>query len=236
MRLPKKISPDSIKDAIVEFKIDYLKPFEVVLGLVLNEAINDQTYKYVNASNNVPLEIQEISGRRFLFYNENIKFHLTSKAITINCYSAYISWDLYLQEITKVIGLVNKVVSKIKIERIGLRYVSEYENIDLNECLKFNFTFGHPNITSKHYTFNSEFIYKSALIILTLRNLMPVNATNNSKNVSYIDIDVIKKDLEIEFSINEKLLVVLEEVHQYEKEIFFNLLKEEFLQTLQPEY
>lgn len=236
MSLPKKISPDRIKDAIVEFRVDYIKPYEVVLGLVLDEVINNKSYKYINTSNNVPLEIQEISGRRFLFYNDNIKFHLTSKTITINCYSTYISWSSYLQELKEVIGLINRVIDGVRIKRIGLRYVSEYVDVDLKDCLKFKFSFGFPEIASKHYSFNSEFPYKEGLIILTLRNMMPAKQANKTINLSHIDIDVIKKDLDVNFIYDNTLISLLEEVHSYEKEVFFNLLKEDFLQTLKPEY
>ena len=236
MGLPKKISPDRIKDAIIEFSVVYDKPYEVVLGFVLDKIINDNFYKYVNLSSNVPLEIQELSGKRFLFYNEKIKFQVSPKAITVNCYNGYISWDSYLPEIKNVINLISEIGGDLKINRIGLRYVSEYVNIDLEDCLKFKFSFGHPEIKSKHYSFNSEFQYKSALIILTLRNMMPTKIGNETKNLSHIDIDVIKKDLELNFNDDKFLIEHLEEVHKYEKEIFFDLLKEEFLKTLQPQY
>ena len=236
MSLPKKIFPDRIKDAVVEFNVTYSNPFEVVLGFVLDEIIKNKSYKHINSSNNIPLEIQELSGKRYLFYNEKIKFHLTPKAITINCYNSYISWDLYFQEIKNIIDLVSSINKEIIVNRIGLRYVSEYDDVNLDDCLKFEFTFGYPGIKSKHYSFNSEFSYKEALVILTLRNLMPTNISNETKNISHIDIDVIKKDLSIKFSNNEILLNTLDEVHNYEKEVFFNLLKEDFLNELKPIY
>lgn len=236
MVLPKKISPDRIKDAIVEFSVVYTKPFEVILGFVLNKVIKNNSYKYVDTSNNIPLELQELSGRNFLFYNEKIKFQLSPNAIGINCYSNYISWDSYLPEIRNVIRLINEVGGSIKLNRIGLRYVSEYVDMDLNDCLNFKFSFGYPDIKSNNYAFNSEFQYKNALIILNLRNLMTSNVGNEIKTLSHIDIDVIKKDLEFEFMDNDLLINHLEEVHSYEKELFFNLLKEEFLKTLHPQY
>lgn len=236
MGLPKKISPDRIKDAIVEFSVVYTEPYEVVLGFVLDSIIKNKSYKYVNSSNNVPVEIQELSGRRFLFYNENIKFQLSPKTISINCYNGYISWNTYLPEIKNIISLIADVGGIININRIGLRYVSEYINVDLEDCLKFDFTFGYPDIKSKHYSFNSEFQYKNALIILTLRNMMPTKVSNETQNLSHIDIDVIKKDLKIQLSDNDELIEHLEEVHKYEKEIFFDLLKDEFLKTLKPVY
>lgn len=236
MKLPKKIYPDRIKDAIVEFRIESAKPFEVVLGLILDKVIESQSYKFINSSNNIPLEIQEISGRKFLFYNDNIKFHLTAKTITVNCFSTYISWDSYREELKKVIILIHGVVSDIKIKRIGLRYVSEYIDMNLKDCLKFNFTFGYPDIASNQFSFNSEFPYKKGLIILTLRNSMPAIIDNKNVKLSHIDIDVIKKGLDVSFVYNSELINLLEEVHSYEKEVFFNLLNDSFLNSLQPTY
>lgn len=237
MSLPSKISPDRIKDAVVEFSVSYSNPYEVIFGKILDYVNNQDVYNYVNPNRNIPIEIQELSGRIFLFYNEKIKFQISSKTISINCYSNYISWALYLPEIMGVIELINKVsANSIIINRIGLRYVSEYENVDLSECLNFSFSYGYPQIKSKHYSFNSEFEYKNAIIILALRNMKPTKTENKTVYVSHIDIDVIQDDLNISFKDDKELLNCINEIHSYEKELFFSLLKDEFLKKLNPQY
>jgi hypothetical protein len=46
MKLPKKITPDRIKDAIVEVKYSSKYPFEVIVGLIFKAL--DDSYKYTN--------------------------------------------------------------------------------------------------------------------------------------------------------------------------------------------
>lgn len=236
MQLPKKISPDRIKDAIIEFRINYEKyPYEIVIGNLLKRVIDSNEYNYVINPNNVPVNIQEISNRNYLFFNDNIKFQLSSKKLTINCHNKYISWENYFPEVENIINLLSNNES-INISRIGLRYVSEFENFNLDDHLNFNFTFNYPDIKSKNFTFNSEFKIKNAIAILTLRNKMPSIVNNTTKYLSYIDIDVIKKELSLDLKKQEEIFNILNENHNIEKEIFFNLLKKDFLKTLNPEY
>lgn len=235
MELPKKITPDNIKNAIVEFSVSYNTAYEVVLGLVLNKVMKDKSYNYAR-THNVPSEMQQLVSRNYLFYNDKIKFQFSPQAININCLNSYISWREYLPQIKKILSLIVSIGEGIKINRLGLRYVSEYENKDLKESLKFNFTFGFPEISSNHYSFNTEFEYKKAIVILTIRNQMPSRISNEIKNLSHIDIDVIKKDLDINFSDKNLIIQNLEQSHSYEKEIFFGIVKNDFLKTLKPEY
>jgi uncharacterized protein (TIGR04255 family) len=110
----------------------------------------------------------------------------------------------------------------------------------LQDCTKFEFSFGFPEVQSISTAFHSEFEYKQTKVILNLNNKIPIvrqQAINKEPEVvptSIIDVDVIKEPLEIEKI--EDVLNVLHQVHENEKEVFFTLLTEDFLQTLNPEY
>ena len=51
---------------------------------------------------------------------------------------------------------------------------------------------------------------------------------------SIIDIDIIQGPLDVQD--NSMLMDIVDQAHTIEKEIFFNLLTQTFLQTLNPEY
>lgn len=239
MKLPKQISPDCIKDAITEIKYSSKLPFDILLGLFFNAL--DGSYEYVNRpfdNPKLPIELANrvrLSLNAYIFYNEHIKFELLPEAIVFNCFDKYIGWDLYIKEIEKVIQLVAST-GKIDIyERIGIRYISEYPNLNLSKITKFYFNFGMPEVQSNRFNFRSEFNDNNLTIVLNLAHNVPVitNNKDDQKNVSIIDIDVISQ-----FSVDqtEELIQKLQESHLKEKEVFFSLLNEDFLNTLNPVY
>lgn len=244
MKIPKKISPDRIKDSIVEFRYISKIPFEVAVGIFYNSL--DETYSYTNRPigrqqpQGLPEGLELQIGNRPLFYNDKIKIELQPNSIIFNCLSEYISWDLYKIEIDKALSQLNSTSVIEKFNRVGIRYISEYPNTDLKDCVKFSFTFGMPEIISKTYRFNCEFKQDNLRIILNLNSNLPViNSFNSANNlsitpVSNIDIDVIMENIEeLTYS---SLMQRIDAAHLKQKEIFFSLLKEDFLSTLNPIY
>lgn len=236
MKIPKRITPDRIKDAIVEFRINYNTQYEIFFGLLFNSINKSDEYKYIEQPNSIPLLDNSWTGSRYLFYNDRIKFHINKEEVTINCYDGYIKWSNYQNEIDKILSLIGSLNITSNISRIGMRYVSEYEEVNLSEITKFKFTFGFPNINSSNYFFNSEFNFNGLVVLLNLRNLAPSIIEDKKKNISFIDIDIINDGLDISLIDKETLFPILNKMHDVENQIFFGMLEEDFLKSLNPEY
>jgi len=74
-----------------------------------------------------------------------------------------------------------------------------------------------------------------------LSNKVPVALPSGGNNVqvgteptSIADIDVIRSD--VRTNTLKDLLQIIEECHTYEKELYFGMMKQEFLTTLKPIY
>lgn len=249
MVIPKKINPDSIKEAVVELKYQSDLPFELLLGLFVNAFDNTYTYTkrpvktpsvlpglLVNQNNELVINI----GNQNILYNKKISIQVLPNAFVFSCLNQYIGWNDFMPEIEKAVKQISDS-NKIKIwTRVGLRYITEYKDKDLKDCLKFSFSFGLPDIQSISTVFRSEFIYNNSKVILNLQNKIPaINQQANVKQpeiipISIIDIDVINEPLEIsEFT---AILETIEDIHNTEKEIFFKMLTDDFLKSLNPEY
>ncbi len=260
MKIPKKISPDRIKDAIVEIRYSTSLHFELVPGIFFN--CLDDSYTYTNrpigkipgqtnlhrpvgikhSEANLHLTVPGLPPELFLggqsiFYNEKIKIQILPNSLIFNIINEYISWENYRTEIEKALSqLIHSNVFE-KFFRIGIRYISEYPNHDLHSCVRFDFSFGMPSIKSDKYLFQSEFNVDQLRVILNLKHKQPtLNAKDISQptTTSVIDLDLISDNLD--FSDITSLLGQIDMVHSKEKEIFFNLLKEDFLKTLNPVY
>jgi uncharacterized protein (TIGR04255 family) len=244
MKLPRKIDPDRIKDSIVEVKFTSNLPYEIYLGQVYQSL--DDTFKYTNRPAlgqknfqlpaEVPRELKLTFGTPIaLFFNDKIKFEIQNGSIIFNCIDKYITWDLYFPEIMNVLNQIYNSKCIVSFNRIGLRYISEYSETDIKSITKFSFSFGMPEISSDNYSFRSEYKKDNFRVILNLSSKIPtLDVDSSKKTISSIDIDVISDNFEILDL--DSLFNLIDKVHNIEKSTFFNLLQEDFLKSLNPQY
>jgi len=247
MKFPIKITPDSIRDSIIEIKYSSRLPFEVMIGYIFNAL--DETYKYTNrpapftkdeqeAFQRASLEFQV--GPQSIFFTDTIKLDLRPNSLIFNCLDKYKGWTVYKAEIINTLRQISTIKEIEKYTRVGLRYVSEYPETDIASCTKFKFSFGIPSISSDTYAFRSEFSVDQYRVILALQHkaqmIMGImnDGAAETKPISIIDIDVIAKNLSIHTV--DELFVFLDKMHAKEKEIFFSLIDENYLKKLNPVY
>src|SRR5579863_7094900 len=102
MRLPKKISPDNLVEAIIEVKYEAIKPIEVLLGIFF-EAL-DETYYYTNRPIKPAAPGILIGGSISLFYNKKISIQVLPGALVFSTISKYLGWEDYYPEIQKALN------------------------------------------------------------------------------------------------------------------------------------
>ena len=243
-KLPKKISPDNIRDAFIQIRYIPIVPIDAVLGLVFKAL--DNTYVYQSNRPYYPenngFEVQ-IGNNVQVFLTEKISIQLQPYSIIFNLApgKSYIGWTDYISEIKNFLICIENIGVFSKIDSIGIRYISEYINRDINEMVDFKFGFGMPEVSSKTYSFKSEFELDSHRIILNLHNKLPRNAIANNFNVeneflTHIDIDVISQTSNIINDFCNNILMQLNVAHTIEKRIFWSLLKETYKENIITEY
>lgn len=249
MRLPKRINPDSIREAIVEFRYLTTDSYEIIPGILFQAFDNSYTYtdRPIKTVPQVPVQ-NLVSGREVriqlggqnLLYNEQIILQISPNSFVFSCLNNYIGWELYHKEIEKALKIILSTPLHVGWTRISMRYISEYRDRDLRECTHFDFKFGLPNTQSDTVAFKSEFPYNGSRVILNLNNHVPLQIPVKDGTgfevikTSLIDIDVLRDLKDVNSS--DELLGILQEIHTHEKELFFGMLKEDFLKTLHPEY
>jgi len=244
MKIPKKITPDRIRDSFVEVRYESAIPFEAAVG-VFYKAV-EKHFQYSNrplGERQFPIsgapgqqEITVSLGGLNLFHNDKIKIQLQRNSIVFNCLEKYLGWDDYKSQIQQVMNLAHEFMEIRSYSRLGIRYVSEYPNQDIGKCVKFDFTFGMPEIKSDSFFFRSEFKSGDYNVILQLSNKLPIVKEIGIAPIpiSIIDLDVISTQIRSRNPID--LMNDLDLLHAREKEIFFTLLREDFLTSLKPEY
>jgi uncharacterized protein (TIGR04255 family) len=248
MRLPKKIDPDNIKEAFIEVRYNTGYSYEIIPGVFYKAFDDSYTYTAKPLKQNqtqkapqLPREIRLTFGNESFLYNDNIIIQIIPNAFIFSCLGKYVGWKNYKSEIEKALRTIATTEIIDHWTRIGVRYISEYPKMDLRDSTKFKYSFGHPAINSRFVAFKSEFEYNKSKIILNLNNLLPVvvanekNPSSETVPTSTIDVDVIKDNLRLSGGTDE-LLNLIEEAHEQEKQLFFGMLEEKFIETLNPEY
>lgn len=248
LQIPKKITPDNIKDSIVEVQYNSTFPFEITVGKVYS--VLTPEYEYINepVPLNFPNQLKH-SGIKFEvvsqnhFVNKDIKIQLSPNSIVFNCLTNYIDWENYFPQIKKILDLIQKEKVVHSYTRVGIRYINQYVNVELNNISQFKFSFGMTDVTSQSYSFSSDFRYKDCLVKINLHSKIPVIVPDNEgpsqtklEQISQIDVDVIRQNLRIQGDDNESIFKEINEAHSCEKEVFFSLINPDYLEKVKPQY
>jgi len=161
---------------------------------------------------------------------------VTSNSITFNLTDKYYGWEEYFKVIKRTLGLLfeNEVIGKIN--RIGVRYISIFEKVRIFDNIVPNISFAPFDGQSSRGQFRIEIDRDDFLAIVSIVNAYPLVLENNSSDVfSVVDIDIIKA-INATNETFAGVLDIIQRAHYEQKQMFFSLLKKEFINSLNPEF
>lgn len=246
MNLPKKIKPDNLVETIVEIRMNPICPPELWAGM-LTARIQQLGYKYIqapqlsvrldkNGKMSLSVESMKENTTQGIFIKDNLRFIMQGNNLSFNCNMGhYVGWDIYKAEIQSVIIAIQECGIAKEFNRVQIRYISEYQNIDIIDQIQ-----GVINIECKTASFKNQEIKLNRIedkmkVFVTLVNMTKRKDVKGLERiVSLFDINVYE-NFDTTDSV-EQIMNLLNKIHKVEKETFFGLLKENFVKTLNPEY
>jgi len=241
MKIPKKITPDYLKDTIIQVVFNPGIPPELVLGefkSLMNEDFSFVTSKRMPIPIKVP-GLPSVVQQNYYFTDKanEIKVEITENVIIFNCLQKYIGWGKYFPVIESTIDKLLKNGTIQTINRIGLRFISEYPEIRVFDKLNLGLKIDIPNSRFEATQIRSEYKDEQFKVILNIANDLKrtIKEPDKPERFSIIDIDVISF---FDEPVNDRNLImsVIDKSHFKQKTIFFSLLSETFLKELNPEY
>ncbi len=234
MVLPKKITPCPVIDALVEIRFIPNTHPNAVFGLIYSALQNS----FPNVENlpilQIPEPLRNIDPNlkykpHYKISNTEYVVQIGSDVISISSYPNYSSWSSFYNKIIDVLNSIEKSSVIKTVLRVGIRYINFFEN-DIYNKINLNISINNSTIDYKSTVFRTEIIKSDFVNTLQVAN----NINNMDRIGSLIDIDTsTMTNLDKFFTEKDK---ILNKGHQYEKEIFFSLLKNDFLNSLNPEY
>ncbi len=237
MKIPRKID-DRLKNSIVQIQFDSLLPFGTILGYfhsIFKEKLKFLPQRTPILSNGKIIGVEE-SAPIIITEDDNFTIVIQDNSITFDLLNGYKGWDVYQKNIINYLTpLFNEKLIE-KINQIGVRYISNFDDIYIYEHINATIQLGFTNNRIKGQS-KFEFTIDNKIVLLNLLNgggVVDSESTNTPRVGSIIDIDIIQRQPSVN-SIAE-LINTIGDIHEIEKKVFFSLLKDSFLTTLNPIY
>ena len=238
MKIPRKINPCPIIEAIVEIRFEPNVPPDAVFGVIYNEFKNE----YTKVEKLPILQLPEALRTRdpnlkhqpyYKLIHENYLMQIGPHVLSIVNVNDYIGWSTLSSKIDDSFSKVEKLDIISKANRLGIRFINFFE-ADIFENINLEFFLAGSRLESEQITFRSTLGTGKFLSNLQILNKGNVTVKNVPQFGSVIDIDTYLQDENN--NIFSNLTELLEMGHKEEKQLFFKLLKDEFLQKFNPEY
>lgn len=238
MKLPVKITPCPIIEAICEIRFNSEIHQDAIFGLVYNLFKDDYRQPEELPILQMPPTIRGqdpnlIFKPHYRFSSDDFILQVGPKVISLAAKKEYKGWSEFSGRIKDTFNRIKKIQLCSEIKRFGLRYLNFFEkNIynNLNLTIKYR-----DSVLAKRETMLRARIEEDGFNnLLQLSNRSAVNFDAGQKTGFLIDIDTCKDFTENDFF--DKMNDIIDRAHVTEKKLFFGLLKEDFLKTLIPEY
>lgn len=239
--LPKRIKICPIIDAIIEVRFEVNLFRDAVFGYIYQKISSE----FKNPPVALPiLQIPEPlrssdpnlkSKPHYRLENDQYIVQIGPEVLTISSKIPYVGWEqmkIYAEtifdKVLKEPGLIKKVV------RLGLRYINLFDGIIVDK-LKVKLTLTERDYTSEKTQIRVEVPNGDFINVLQVMSEAIYTGSNLiEKRGTLLDIDTSKDYSDGTFLQN--YMQELEDAHTSEKELFFKLLNEDFLNQLEPEY
>ena len=238
MSKPKRLEKTPMVDSICEIRFDPSLPSDIVPGAMTSALTS------LNISEIQRLPILDIpeSARNIdpnllhaPYYKAkigDITFQFGARMVALSSPMPYIGWDVFQVEIRKILEKILEANIVIQVNRVAIRTVNFFE-VDVLEKSKFEVN-TPISYDRSHYSYTDFYKDNELVIRTTIANNASIRETSDSteRKGSIIDIDAY-----IEQQVQADIDVILENIeksHSGGKEVFFSLLKDEFIETLEP--
>lgn len=236
MNLPVEISPNPLVTSTIELRFSTQIPSSDLFPMIY-KAFSDVLPKF--ELSNLPPDVKASNPQfkyapDYVLSNENYKLSFSNSVLSFEHVSEYQFWKNYFPFVSKCFSTFFDIVKPEFIERIGVRYASVLDKTEnANQVLVSVPGIGLTGYDQKFEHYRA--IIKVDKINLLLQVFENAKAVKKDQTISgvYIDIDA---SFDEKIEPNEKALEVIDLLHSEQKKLFFSLLKEDYIQTLNPKY
>lgn len=240
MKLPTKIAPCPIVEAILEIQFESTFPEDAVFGIVYGsyeeEEIDLEKLPILQLPDEFRLKEPNLKYKPYYHIKkQNFIFGIGPKVFSIVNVDEYSGWDTFSKKIYETFDRMGKLKIVTKITRMALRYVNVFRDIDIYERSTLAMSLNDQPFGADQLNIVAQVSGENCLSRLKMVNNATVGVKEDHFEGSLVDIDTVSTKYPDTLS-DDSIKEAVESAHVEEKKLFFSLLKPDFLQTLNPEY
>ncbi len=245
-KLPVSIDPCPIIDATLEIRFQTAVPGPALPGLVYDKL--KAGFPRVSQIPTIPFSEEVAKGNPALRYQaqarleaENFAALVGPNVFAVGVLGRYSKWAQVSKGYLDAIKGFMDAMPSITLERFGLRYTNLFPGNILSK-LNLGISIVDRPVTGEDTVLRATILahpFKIQIQIVTDATIKPGDARlaiDPDVPGTLVILDCYKDQLALEPSFLSKIQENLEEAHSKEKQLFFEMLKEELLNTLNPKY
>lgn len=240
MKLPKKITPCPIIESIVEVRFNSAIPSDAIFGIIYSR------FKEYFPKEPIRLPILQLPEQirnndpnliykpHYKLSNDAFLFQVGPKSFALINKEEYVGWKTFSQKIKDCFHKIAEMQIIKTTKRFGLRYINFFEELDIYEKINLKLLLNEDALQSDNVLVSTSIQTGNFTSKFQISNNSKLKHNDTEKKGSVIDIDVYLE--EDGNTILGQFDNILEDAHNKEKELFFGLLKNDFLEKFNPEY
>jgi uncharacterized protein (TIGR04255 family) len=235
-KLPVSIDPCPIAEAIFEIRFETSYPGDAIFGIIYKQ-FKDEFPKVTKMPVlQLPASIREQDPN--LRYTPHYKLSRDEFIIQLgpNVFSLinigqYCGWRVFFDKINEIYDKISELKIIEKHKRTALRYINIFNGINIFDKSTLGVHLNTESLSSLKTNLSVEMPYDHG--ITTLRMINQAEARIEKKIVQGSIIDI---DTQVAIDKCDDFADAINKAHSAEKSLFFSLLQEDFLKTLNPVY
>lgn len=238
-RLPARIDPCPILEAAFELRFTTHETWLVLPGLVKGLLEGRYPEQVVLPLDEMPEPVRKmIPGSVFLphcqFRSDTFCINLGPQMIGLCIQPGkYPGWSAVQAELEWLLGKVLAAGFMDEGERLGVRY-GDFFTIDIFQHIDLSIAVNQQDIGDDERQFTTVFKDGPMSIRLMLANSVVTPTPDGPRQGSLLDVDVSFGALD--FDLDNTVMERFVQAHAATKQLFFGLITEDFLKTLNPQY
>lgn len=239
MKLPVRITPCPIVEAVMDVRFVSSEPWQVMPGLLYTAVRERYTDKKELPVAQIPEEIREQdTSLRFQalvrFQAEKMMLQLGPRVLSVIFTGGeYPGWNAFRGEMEWLLPRLKGLRFIQEVGRLGLRYIDFFEG-DAMQKLQAEFVLHGEKLADREISFTTTLQRDQFRQRLHINNRSILRTDEEPKPGTVLDLDTWISGASL--NLFEEGLSHFDRAHQLQKELFFELLDPEFLKTLNPEY
>lgn len=229
------IIPCPIIDALFEIRFTSSIPSNAILGVVYSSIKESYPHYEGLPILQIPEELRKNDATlkycpENRFIKENFIFQIGPSVLSISSYPNYVGWESFKQEIENCLCIIKKIGLINRLERLGLRYIDAFD-FPILDYSNYNLKLPDMDTQGSNTIIKTEFSNNQINNILRIGNNAIV--MENDKRKSVIDIDTFTICQEHFIDFFEKPSIILNQMHDSSKKLFFMVLNERIKEKLE---